>query len=141
MGLFKKLYVQCLNTWRQQSLAKRNATIAIGCIVLATFGWVAHAVFADVRLKMAVDKIGIGATEDSVLQKLGQPMVVEKCGPFWEPLRVDEPDCKTEYVYRSALFPVLTEYYVIRFDSAGHVKSAAPAVRYASQMRETERKR
>jgi hypothetical protein len=57
---------------------KRNTAITVCYIVLATFGWAAHAIFGDVRLKMAIDKIGIGATENSVLRNLGQPMAAEK---------------------------------------------------------------
>jgi hypothetical protein len=82
------------------------------------------AIVRDNQLSAGFDKIAAGATEQEVLQKLGRPERVEKCGEFFGPLPKEEAeDCSREYLYASPLAPLLPQYYVVRFDAKNHVRS------------------
>jgi hypothetical protein len=76
---------------------------------------------------LSVDFEVDGATEREVLQKLGRPKRVEKCGEFFGPLPKDELEkCSKEYFYASPFAPLLPEYFVFRFDATNRVSSKSP---------------
>jgi hypothetical protein len=106
---------------------KRLIYLIIGSIALAGTIWVAWAILRDNRLRTGFDKIKIGTTEQSVLQELGRPKRVEKCGEFFGPLPKEEAEgCAREYFYASPFAPWLPQYYVVRFDANNRVRSTSP---------------
>ena len=106
---------------------KRPVYLIIGSVVLAGALWLAWAILRDNQLRNGFDKIEIGATEQEVLQKLGRPKRVEKCGEFFGPLPKDEAEgCTIEYFYASPFAPLLPEYFVFRFNANNRVTSKSP---------------
>ena len=106
---------------------KRPVYLIIGSVVLAGALWLAWAILRDNQLRNGFDKIEIGATEQEVLQKLGRPKRVEKCGEFFGPLPKEEAEgCTREYFYASPFAPLLPEYFVFRFNANNRVTSKSP---------------
>ena len=101
---------------------RRAGFLIVGCIVLAGAVWLAWAILRDNQLQKGFDGIETGASEQEVLQKLGQPKRVEKCGDFFGPLPKEElKGCDREYFYPSPFAPLLPQYYVVRFDAKNRV--------------------
>lgn len=101
---------------------KHPGYLIVGCIVLAGAIWLAWAILRDRRLERGFEEIAAGATEREVLQKLGRPKRVEKCGEFFGPLPREElTNCSKEYLYASPFAPLLPEYFVFRFDMNNRV--------------------
>jgi hypothetical protein len=89
--------------------------------------WLAWAILRDKQLEKAFNEITVGATEQEVLQRLGRPRRVEKCGEFFGPLPKEElENCSKEYFYASPFAPLLPEYFVFRFDVNNRVSSKSP---------------
>jgi hypothetical protein len=106
---------------------KHPAYFIVGVIVLIASAWLAWAIMRDNRLRNGFDKIQTGTTEKEVLQELGQPRRVEKCGEYFGPLPKEEADgCIREYFYASPFAPLEPQYYVVRFDANNRVRSATP---------------
>jgi hypothetical protein len=106
---------------------KRPVYLIIGSVVLAGSLWFAWAILRDNQLRNGFDKTEIGATEQQVLQNLGRPKRVEKCGEFFGPLPKDEAEgCTREYFYASPFAPLLPEYFVFRFNANNRVTSKSP---------------
>ena len=106
---------------------KRPVHLIIGSLVLAGALLLARAILRDNQLRNGFDKIEIGATEQEVLQKLGRPKHVEKCGKFFGPLPKEEAEgCTREYFYASPFAPLLPEYFVFRFNANNRVTSKSP---------------
>ena len=102
---------------------RRAGFLVVGCIVLAWAVWIAWAILRDKQLRKSFDEIETGATEQEVLQKLGQPKRVGKCGDFFGPLRKDAlKGCDREYFYPSPFAPLLPQYYVVSFDAKNRVE-------------------
>jgi hypothetical protein len=106
---------------------KHSGYLIVGCIVLAGAIWLAWALLRDKQLERGFDEVAAGATEREVLQKLGRPKRVEKCGEFSGPLPKQELEkCSKEYFYASPFAPLLPEYFVFRFDATNRVSSKSP---------------
>jgi len=98
-----------------------------GGVVLVVSAWFAWAIVRDNRLRNGFDKIETGTTEQEVLQELGRPKRVEKCGEFFGPLPKEQADgCTREYFYASPFAPLKPHYYVVRFDANNRVRSTTP---------------
>jgi hypothetical protein len=109
------------------SPVKRPVYLIIGSIVLAGALCLARAIVRDNQLRNGFDKIEIGATEQEVLQRLGRPKRVEKCGEFFGPPPKEEAEgCTREYFYPSPFAPLLPEYFVFRFNGNNRVTSKSP---------------
>jgi hypothetical protein len=92
--------------------------------LLAFLGW---AVGRDNSLAKGFDKIEIGSTQKEVVQRMGEPRKIMKCGEFFGPIPKEELDgCTREYLYASPFAPVKPRYYIVRFDSNNRVRSTAP---------------
>ena len=120
-----------LSFWLSHALlyfpVKRPVFLIVGSVVLLGTAWLAWAIVRDNQLSNGFDKIATGATEQEVLQKLGRPKRVEKCGELLGPLPKEEAeDCSREYLYASPFAPLLPQYYVVRFDANNHVRSTTP---------------
>lgn len=106
---------------------KHPGYLIVGCIVFAGAIWLAWAILRGKRLEKGFYEIAAGATEREVLQKLGRPKRVEKCGEFFGPLPKEElTNCSKEYFYTSPFAPLLPEYFVFRFDVNNRVSSKSP---------------
>jgi hypothetical protein len=106
---------------------KHPGYLIVGCIVVAGAIWLGWAMLRDKQLEKGFTEIASGAMEWEVLQKLGQPKRVEKCGEFFGPLPKEElGNCSREYFYASPFAPLLPEYYVVRFDANNRVSSKTP---------------
>ena len=106
---------------------KRPVYLSVGSVVLVGAIWLAWAFWRDNRLQSDFGKIAPGTTEFEVLQKLGRPKRVEKCGEFFGPLPKEESEgCAREYLYASPFVPLLPQYYVVRFNADNRVKSTYP---------------
>jgi hypothetical protein len=106
---------------------KHPVYLIIGSIILAGALWLAWAILRDNRLRNGFDKIELGATDQEVLQRLGRPKRVEKCGEFFGPLPKEEAeDCTREYFYTSSFAPLLPDYFVLRFNRNNRVTSKSP---------------
>jgi hypothetical protein len=106
---------------------KRSGYLIVGCIVLTGALWLAWAIVRGKQLEKGFDEIATGATEREVMQKLGRPKRVEKCGEFFGPLPKEElENCSREYFYASPFAPLLAEYFVFRFDANNRVSSKSP---------------
>jgi len=78
---------------------KRPVSLAVVSVVLVGAIWLAWAVWRDNRLQSEFDKIAPGTTELEVLQELGRPKRIEKCGEFFGPLPKQESDAAPENIY------------------------------------------
>jgi hypothetical protein len=106
---------------------KHPGCLIAGCIFLAAIAWLAWAIHRDRQLWSGFDEIKAGSTEREVLQKLGRPTRVEKCGEFYGPFPREElADCSKEYLYASPFSPLFPQYYVVRFDASNRVRSSIP---------------
>jgi hypothetical protein len=113
------------------SAVKQTIYLVVGSIALAGAVWLVWAILQDRQLEKGFDGIKAGTTEREVLQRLGHPKRVEKCGEFFGPIPKGELDgCAREYLYASPFAPLLPQYFVVRFDERDRVKSTAA---YSSQ--------
>ena len=88
--------------------------------------WLAWASVRDRQLVKGFDQVKPGTTEQEVVQSLGRPKRVEKCGDFLGPIpKVELEGCAREYLYATPFAPVLPQYYVVRFDKNDRVKNTA----------------
>jgi hypothetical protein len=97
---------------------------AVVVALLVLFGW---AIRRDNSLARGFDKIEVGSTQKEVVQLMGEPRKVLKCGEFFGPIPKEQLDgCIREYLYASPLAPLKPQYYIVRFDANGRVRSTAP---------------
>jgi hypothetical protein len=103
---------------------KHPGCLVVGCVALVGATWFAWAILRDRKLEKGFGEISTSAAEQEVLQKLGRPKRVEKCGEFFGPLESKELEtCSREYFYASPFAPLLPQYYVLRFDANNRVSS------------------
>ena len=62
-----------------------------------------------------------GDSKTHVLNTMGQPKQIWPCTEHPKP----PGNCATEFVYAHALAPAVPEYWVVRFDTNGHVLQTA----------------
>jgi hypothetical protein len=106
---------------------KHPVYLLVGSVVLVGTVWLVWAILRDKELQKSFDGIEAGAPEQEVIQKLGRPKRVEKCGEFFGPLPKEESEgCTREYLYASPFSPLLPQYYVVRFDANNRVSSTTP---------------
>ena len=100
---------------------------ALACCILAVGGWLAWAVHRDSQVAQGFDGIKTGDNKSDIFEKLGKPRRVLRCRAFYGPLPEGLPaGCDSEYVYASPFAPLNSQYYVVRFDAAGHVLETVP---------------
>ena len=105
---------------------KRPLYVVGGGVVLLGVFWLAWASVRDRQLVKGFDQVKPGTTEQEVVQSLGRPKRVEKCGDFLGPIpKVELEGCAREYLYATPFAPVLPQYYVVRFDKNDRVKNTA----------------
>jgi hypothetical protein len=99
-------------------LRKRLTVIAAaGIAILMWGGW--KVVRANV-LSRNFERVKIGDSRERVVQLLGRPRSIEKCGePFGNPGGVQ--GCKEDYLYASPYAPLIPEYWSVSFDNSGRV--------------------
>jgi hypothetical protein len=106
---------------------KRAIFLASVCVVFACICWFAWAIQHGRRLQRGFDQVQRGDSEAEVVQRLGTPKRVERCGDFMGPLdNAESQGCAQEYLYASPFSPLLPQYYVVRFDTHGRVTSRTP---------------
>lgn len=97
--------------------------MAVMVWLLMFLGW---ALWRDNSLAKGFDKIGVGTTQQGVVQVMGEPRKVERCGEFFGPFPKEELEgCTIEYFYASPFAPLEPQYYVVRFDANNRVRSTA----------------
>ena len=97
--------------------------MAVMVWLLILLGW---ALWRDNSLAKGFDKIGVGTTQKGVVQAMGEPRNVERCGEFFGPFPKEELEgCTIEYFYASPFAPLKPQYYVVRFDANNRVRSTA----------------
>ena len=106
---------------------KRLTLLISTCIVLVCGCLVAWGLYFDSRLERGFNEIKQGDSESAVVQRIGNPERVERCGDFMGPLSKAELEvCAREYLYASPFSPLVPQYYVVRFDPHGRVSSTTP---------------
>jgi hypothetical protein len=96
-------------------------------LVLLPFLFLGWAFWRDRSLVKGFDKIADGATRQDVVRLMGKPKKVGKCGEFFAPVPQSEIKvCASEYLYAATFAPYTPQYYIVRFDSGGHVISKDP---------------
>ena len=105
----------------------KRFSFLIAGIVLAMAAWFVWAILRDQQLQKGFDGIAAEAPEQEVVKYLGHPKRVEKCGELWGPLGKKQiAGCAREFLCASAFAPVLTPYYVVRFDANNRVSGKTP---------------
>ena len=106
---------------------KHPVRFALISFVAAAALWLIGAIYRDRELQISFHKIKAGDSESEVVQWLGTPKRIEPCGEFFGPLeKTGMEGCMREYLYASPFSPLFPQYYVVRFDSHGLVRSTAP---------------
>lgn len=105
---------------------KRPIFLVLLCAAFIGLLWVAFVIHRERQLGNGFDGVKAGATEAEVLQRIGQPRRVERCGSFTGLLPKEKMvGCAKEYFYASPFSPLLPEYYVVRFDQQNRVIDTA----------------
>jgi len=99
---------------------KRIAIVSVVVAVLTASAWLVWAVRRDRRLG-SFNRVSVGMSETEVTGMLGAPNRVGPCSDLFKPFPANE-NCARQFVYTSP-FPLIPEYYLVRFDSLGRVKS------------------
>jgi len=95
----------------------RLIIITIGVAAATWIGW---SLMRAKILPERFERIAIGDPREQVVQLLGKPRRVEKCGePFGNP--GGKPGCAEDYLYASPYAPVIPEYWSVSFDKNGRV--------------------
>jgi hypothetical protein len=98
--------------------------MAVMLTLLVLLGW---ALWRDNNLAKGFDKIEVGTTQRDVVQLMGEPRKVLKCGEFLGPIPKEQLEgCTREYFYASPFAPLKPQYYIVRFDAKNRVKSMDP---------------
>ena len=93
----------------------------LGILVgVAASVWLGWTIFRVKTIPQRFARISVGDSREQVVQLLGKPKSVEKCGePFGNP--GGKFNCKEDYLYASPYAPVIPEYWSVSFDASGRV--------------------
>jgi len=106
---------------------ERPIVLCLLAVMLALLLFLGWAVWRDNSLAKGFDKIEVGTTQKEVVQLMGEPRKMLKCGEFFGPISQEQLDgCTREYFYASPFAPLKSQYYVVRFDTNNRVNSTTP---------------
>jgi hypothetical protein len=89
-------------------------------IAVAFSTWMILSLIRAHILPQRFERVAVGDSRERVVQLMGRPRSVEKCGePFGNP--GGKPGCMEDYLYASPWAPLFPEYWSVSFDQNGHV--------------------
>ncbi len=101
---------------------KRPASIVVGIICTIVLGlsiWLVLGIVRQNKLDKGFSIVKTGANQFEVIQLLGRPTRIGRCGDFFH--QKAPSGCVTEYVYSASFAPLVPQYYVVSFDGTGRV--------------------
>jgi hypothetical protein len=102
-------------------MIKPHKTKALYALVAAALVlWAIADIARASRIPKHFEQIAIGDSRDRVLELMGKPKTIEKCGePFGG--KTSNPGCKEDYLFASPFAPFVPEYWSVSLDDSGRV--------------------